>query len=146
MTRYNGRDFKLTPTGDIDLGKSFAPVESVDGIASLMQTAKVRVMSSDPEVEDVVATDFCANLEDLIGMPNTIETAQLGVEKITRSLTYDGLVSEGDLYIRPTPVNKTMMMFLVFIEHEGNANAYFEVIINFEVGVAIGRESYDAIR
>lgn len=145
MTRYNGKDFRLTPTGDIELTEAFGSAVPAHGIASLMQTVKVRLISSDPEVIDVRETDFCANLEDLIGMPNTIETAQLGVEKITRSLTYDGLVSGDHLYVRPTPVNKTMMVFFVFIESDGQGSIYLEVIINFEMGVTIGREQYDVV-
>lgn len=145
MTRRNGKDFKLTPTGDIQISQAYGALDSSDGLESLMQTVKVRIMSSDPDVIDVTETDFCANLEDLIGMPNTIETANLGVEKITNALTFDGLVSNDDLYIRPTPVNKTMMVFFVFIQNEGKRSIYLEVIINFEMGVTIGRESYDAV-
>lgn len=146
MTRYSGKDFKLTSSGDIALMDTYGAVEHVYDIQSLMQTVKVRIMSSDPDVIDISATtEFCANLEDLIGMPNTIETANLGVEKITNSLTYDGLVSSDDLFVRPTPVNKTMMVFFVFIKNEGTGSIYLEVIINFEVGVTIGRESYDAV-
>ncbi len=145
MTRYTGKDFKLTPSGDIELTGHYGGAVPAHGITSLMQTVKVRLMSSDPDVIDVTAKDFCANLEDLIGMPNTIETAQLGVEKITRSLTFDGLVSSDHLFVRPTPVNKTMMVFFVFIENEGYGSIYLEVIINFEMGVTIGRETYDVV-
>lgn len=141
MTRTTARDFKLTANGDILLVQDEESLSEVSDYAALMQTMKVRVMSSDPDVIDPTEKDFCCNLEDLIGLPNTVETAQLGIEKITRSLTHDGLVSQDDLYIRPTPVNRTMMVFFVFVKKESGDNMYFEVIINFELGVTIGRES-----
>lgn len=141
MTRTKGRDFKLTSNGDIEFVREEERLNECTDYVSLMQTIKVRVMSSDPDVIDPIETDFCANLEDLIGLPNTMETAQAGVDKITRALTFDGLVAHEDLYIRPTPVNKSMMVFFVFVKKEDGENMYFEVIINLEVGVSIGRES-----
>lgn len=141
MTRTKARDFKMTANGDILLVDGEERVGEATDYESLMQTMKVRVMSSDPDVIDPTEEDFCCNLEDLIGLPNSLETAQLGVERITRSLTHDGLVQQEDLYVRPTPVNNTMMVFFVFVKKESGENMYFEVIINLEVGVTIGRES-----
>ena len=147
MTNIKKRDFKIDARGDLVLGSADNRyMAETSGVESLMQTVKVRIMSSDPDVPDSLFTDFCANLEDLIGMPNTYETAELGMSKIRQSLTIDGLVSGEDLFIRPTVVSKEMIAFFVFIKKEGIGTMYLEVLLNLEVGVQIGRERYDIER
>ncbi len=111
---------------------------------SLLQTIKIRLISSDPDVPDIKEKDFCANLEDLIGLPNTIETAKIGVDQITRSLTHDQLVSFEDLYVRPVPLSQSMITFYVLVKDD-NTVISFEAQLNLEEGVTIGRISYDTI-
>ena len=150
------RDLYMTLDGDISLEpvsyynfenevhEKPRKVQETTDNESMMQTVRVRLMSSDPDVPDVKYKDFCANLEDLIGMPNTIETAELGVDMITRSLTFDNLVAKSNLYVRPTPVSNTEMVFYVLIKDEKDVIA-FEVLLNLEDGVRIGRVGYDSV-
>ena len=150
------RDFYMTDDGDIAL----APVEyynaatgvvempkvvrEIEGKESMMQTVKIRLMSSDPDVPDIKYTDFCANLEDLLGKPNTLETANKGMQMITHCLTFDGLVSPDNLYVRPTPINNNEIVFFVLIKDEKDV-LVFEVVLNLEDGVRIGRVGHDII-
>ena len=153
MTR---KDLYMTEDGDISLEpisyynfdnevhENPRRIREIADKESMMQTVRVRLMSSDPDVPDIKYTDFCANLEDLIGMPNTVETANLGIDMITRSLTFDNLVAKNDLYVRPTPTNNTEIAFFVLIKDEKDV-IVFEVLLNLEDGVRIGRIGYDSV-
>ena len=159
MTKTSKKDFFITEDGDIEFNRTFlsfgeanrdeplaekSNVKMVRDRESLLQTIRIRLISSDPDVPDIKEKDFCANLEDLIGLPNTIETAQKGVEQITRSLTYDQLVSFDDLYIRPVPLSQSTITFYVLVKDD-NTVISFEATLNLEEGVTIGRIGYDTI-
>lgn len=149
----------MTEDGDIELDKTFIDFNQYDSNKprmenknvkliydreSLLQTIKVRLLSSDPDVRDIKSKGFCANLEDLIGLPNTVETAKMGVDKITTSLTFDDLVSFEDLYVRPVPLDSSTITFFVLVKDD-NTIISFEARLNLEDGVTIGRVSYDTV-
>ena len=159
MTNTNKSDFFITEDGDIELRRTYLSFDNkepdvpllenrniklIHGRESLLQTIRIRLISSDPDVPDVKAKDFCANLEDLIGLPNTVETAKLGVEMITRALTFDKLVSYEDLYVRPVPLNQSTITFFVLVKDD-NTVISFEALLNLEEGVTIGRVNYDSV-
>ncbi len=56
------------------------------------------------------------NLEDLIGEPNTKETAQLGVRAITDALTYDNFLDIGSFTVKAVPVNRDEILFVIRVE------------------------------
>lgn len=151
------KDFQITNEGDIaivseevyddvaQVYRTYRKAGSVSKDSSMMQTVKIRLMSSDPDVKDINTKGFCANLEDLLGMANTEETARLGIEKITKSLTFDGLVKNDQLYIRPTPTREDEIKFYILIRTEGDTVLGFEVFLNLEGGVRMGRIIDDSI-
>ncbi len=77
-----------------------------------------------------------ADLSDLIGEPNTRETAERGVGTILRSLTYANLYSEGNIDIKPLPVSDSEIVFFIRI-YDGNAvRFYIPLVFNLTTGVS----------
>ena len=56
-----------------------------------------------------------ADLELLLGEPNTRETAQSGADRIRSALTDDGFVKVNDVYIKPVPVDAETIVFFCFV-------------------------------
>jgi len=71
-----------------------------------------------------------ADMEDIIGMPNSPDTAQLTIDKITFALTEDDLIDKKDIYIRPVPISKTTILFFLFVN-----SPYFAQPISLEIGL-----------
>lgn len=139
MARYDGTDLKLTPDGDLAIERGdLATVTKQQYIA---QSARNRIKITDPEWVDYQIDAIGANLEDLIGLPNSPETASLGVEKIGDCLTKDGLLDTDDIYVRPVPVSRSVLVFYVFIRIPVNEfedeTLGFEVLFNLETGLTI---------
>jgi hypothetical protein len=55
------------------------------------------------------------NLEDLIGEPNTRETAEKGIKLITNALKYDNFLEDSDFTVRVVPINKDEILFVIRI-------------------------------
>lgn len=137
MARYDESDLLLTDDGDILINErgDFALVDKNDYVS---QSVRNRVVSSDPEWSDHVADDICANMEDMIGMPNNPDTAKMGIERISDSLTRYGLVDRGDMYIRPVPISRYILSYFVFIKTPyDDKTVGFEIQLNLETGVAV---------
>ena len=54
-------------------------------------------------------------LSDLVGEPNTKETALRGAEYIEQALTYKGFLSPADFSIRPVPISEQEILYLLTI-------------------------------
>lgn len=126
----------LSEDGDLVIANGdFAVVKKQE---FLNQSARNRIRTNDPEWPDYVESAVGANLEDLRGKPNTVETAREGVALITDALTRDGLIDTDDLYIRPIPIDRKTLVFFVFINTEENGEPVgFEVTLSLDAGVSI---------
>lgn len=137
MARLDVSDLKLTPEGDLVMDS--VGLETVEKQEYISQSARIRVKISDPEWFDLTVKDIGANLEDLLGLPNSPETAELGVNKIGEALTKDGLLDADDIYIRPVPVGRYYIAFYLFISTtEDGEPQGFEILFNLETGLEIG--------
>jgi len=67
-------------------------------------------------MEDWYYDHVGADMEDLIGKANKAETGQEGVDKITTTLTEDGLIDPDQLMVKPVPVSKSQIVFFIFIQ------------------------------
>lgn len=136
MARLDKMDLKLTEDGDLVIEeRDLATVIKQDFIS---QSARTRIKVSDPEWYDHQMESIGANLEDLIGMPNSPETAELGVERIGEALTRGGLLDSEDIYIRPVPVSRYYIVFYTFIRTTENGEPLgFEVLFNLQSGLEL---------
>lgn len=137
VTKINGVDLRMNEDGDLVINENgdFDLVRKQDFIE---QSARNRLRISDPEWTDFASKTIGANLEDLLGMSNTPETAKLGVQMIMTTLTRDGLISAEDLYVRPIPVKRNVIEFYVFIRiNDTDEPIGFVVSFNLESGAMI---------
>ncbi|TKI89693.1 hypothetical protein FC702_39905, partial [Bacillus cereus] len=59
-----------------------------------------------------------ADLSELIGLPNTRETGDLGKSLIEKSLTRDKFLLPSDLNVRPVPVNSSEILFYITVRRK----------------------------
>lgn len=136
MGIYNETDLRITPDGDLIVKDN--DLATIEGFEAAAQNVYCRLMSSDPEW---YMEQIGANLEDLLGKPNTRETATEGEDMIKDVLTSDGLVSYEDLYVQAVPLDKSTLVFYVYFKpdgYDGEAIGY-EVELNLSIGAKLRR-------
>lgn len=135
LGRYKQTDIKLTPGGDFEVVDGDFVL--ISGVEATTQNAYCRLRSANPEwFMEVIGAD----LEDLLGLDNTPETAALGEEKIRTALAGDDLISVEDLYVRGVPLDRRTILFFVFFNAPGSGSAIgFEVTLNLATGAVIRR-------
>ena len=129
MGRLDEFDIEFTDDGDLKLDtfeKDFNVVSENDYIS---QQVKVRVKSVNP---DWFFDDLGADMEQLLGMPNTKDTAQKGISLIRNCLTYDRFLTNDDVYIKPMPLDVDNVSFFLFIK-----TPFSDKPLSFEVAVAL---------
>jgi hypothetical protein len=139
MARYDDSDLMFTDDGDIVINErgDFALVNKNEYVE---QTSRDLLRTSDPDWQDydVNITEIGANMEDLIGMPNNPDTAKMGIDRISAALTRYSLVNREDIFIKPVPLSRYIIMFFVFIKtpHEETPIG-FQISFNLESGVTV---------
>jgi len=112
MGLYDKIDICLTPSGDLSLA-SGSDLSLIAASGVLKQDITFRVRTSYGEFEP--HPNVGADIDELIGEPNTKETAKVGESKIVHSLTADGMVRNMDLYVRGVPVALEKIVFYIFV-------------------------------
>ena len=151
-------DFRFSPEGDLVLGapsyNDFGELlyvdaageistEEADGelirdiamqVSSLVDKQVIinRLKTDDPDW--VLHPDIGSNLSDLIGLPNTRETGDLGVELIERSLCGDGYINETNLSVRPVPVSSEEILFYITVNFV-TGDLVLPILYNLEHGI-----------
>lgn len=135
-----GFDFGMTKDGDLKLGveavneqgellykhfdgsidtiqqedsKTIRDVSIIRSKRSIQQVVYNRLKTDNPEWYHHLSMG--ASLSDLIGEPNTRETASKGVQMISAALTYKNFLSGGEFGIQPVPISASEIMFLLTI-------------------------------
>ena len=111
MFIYNNTDLKVTPSGDLSLFAGDLDTAYASGV--LQQDVSFRLRT---DADDFIPhPDIGADMQSLIGEPNSREIAELGESKITHSLTKDGMVINSDLFVKAVPLSLEKIMYYVFI-------------------------------
>lgn len=134
MPRHHLRDLKLTPDGDLAVGPDgdLALAEGADFIRQSVQ-ARLRSVTNDWFYDHVGA-----DLEDFLGRPNTREVAGELEARIVDTLTGDGLVAREDVYVRPVPVETSVVLLFVFVKTPHvDAPLGFEIAVDLQGGVTV---------
>lgn len=137
MARYNEMDLAITPDGDLILKDGdFDVVVNAECCA---QGAFCRLKSADPEwYQEAIA----ANLEDILGKPNTQETGREGEELIKKALLTDHLIAHEDMYVQAIPVDRQTVVFFVYFKPDTLTEPIgFEVRLNLSSGASVRRVS-----
>jgi hypothetical protein len=75
------------------------------------------------------------NLTDLIGEPNTRETAVRGAGYIEAALTYGNLYESAQVDIRPLPISQNELLFLIEISKFGSGVFRLPLTFNLQTGL-----------
>lgn len=135
MGRYAEMDIAITKDGDLIIKDGdFDVVLNADCTA---QGAYCRLKSSDPEwYQEAIA----ANLEDILGKPNSKETGAEGERLIRAALLADDLISAEDLYVQAIPVDRETLIFFVYFKPDTLSEPLgFEVQLNLSAGATVRR-------
>ncbi|MCW4012302.1 MAG: hypothetical protein NWF07_04835 [Candidatus Bathyarchaeota archaeon] len=76
------------------------------------------------------------NLEDLIGEPNTKETARVGIQSIQDALTYDGFMGMGQFEIRAIPISADEIVFIIKIYYD-NQDIIIPLAFSYTYGLQL---------
>jgi hypothetical protein len=155
-----GFDFSLTREGDLELGIEKVndrgdilyrhPDGTIDttqpiGSVSIRDIGLIRSKQSVQQlIYNRLKTDnpewyhhqqIGANLSDLIGEPNTRETADKGVEYISASLRYKGFLEPGQFSTRAIPVGPNEIMFLLTVVLENEEEFRLPLVFDLHRGL-----------
>lgn len=75
------------------------------------------------------------NLSDLIGEPNTRETAELGKANIIEALTYRELFHPTEIHVRPVPIGPEEILFVITISRMRQESYRLPLVFNLSHGV-----------
>lgn len=123
-------DLKLTHDGDLDIEEQ----RSVTGIGYLKQQVKNRIKTINP---DWFFDEIGADLEEIVGEPNTKDTAEIGVRNIRKTLLRDSLFQDKDISIKPTPVNEDSIVYFIFLQVDGIEPIIFRADVSLSAGINI---------
>jgi len=112
MITYSEVDIKVSPSGDLTVAANgdFALADP-SGVLKQDITFRLKTDFSDFTPHP----DIGADLSSLIGEQNTKVTAQIGEEKIIRSLTKDGRINGKDLTVKAVPISLDSIVYYVFV-------------------------------
>jgi hypothetical protein len=133
MGTYNNVDIAVSPSGDMTIGANGDFVLTT-GSGVLKQDVTFRMRTSPGEFDP--HPELGSGLDEIIGEPNTRYTTKVGEAKIVRSLTYDGMVANSDLYVRGVPISNEAVSFYVFVNNGGGQlNVTPDVVFNMINGL-----------
>jgi hypothetical protein len=110
----NGGDLDLAAPSIDSSGTQTVDLAITYGTEVVKQIVYNRIRTQAPDW--FVHPTLGGNLDDLIGEPNTKDTAQRGVKSITEALTYGKFLSAGDFSITAVPVNREEVLFAIRIK------------------------------
>jgi hypothetical protein len=136
MIIYSEIDIKVSPSGDMTLGAN-KDFELANPSGVLKQDIAFRLRT---DYNDFTPhPDIGADLNSLIGEPNTRETASNGELRIINSLTKDGRVAASDLLVKAVPISLYNLVYYVFVR---DGMAVLNMTPDFSVDLNRGIISY----
>lgn len=126
------KDIAITMNGDLMFEDDLMIVEGFD---FYIQCARSRIKSISV---DWFKDNIGADLERVIGKPNTESSAALGESYIINSLTFDGLFEEHEVVISKYPSSKQEIKYNVTVSKNNMGTQNIEVTLDLVKGVIIG--------
>jgi hypothetical protein len=106
-------DLYFTNDGDLAVATNGDIAVTITEQEFVKQQAQTRLAT---EQGDFVSyPNLGANLQTLIGLPNTQNTARVGQQLIERAISYDGLLPRGRATVEATPTAPDTIVFNVSI-------------------------------
>lgn len=112
MNRYDTRDLQFTEDGDLALDAN-GDLATVEGNDLLEQMIRIPLKTTNPDwFNDAIGAD----MEDLLGLENSRDTAELGKTKIKQALIDTEFFEPEDIWIEAKPISQSAITFFVFIQ------------------------------
>lgn len=132
-------DIKMTDDGDIDIfsqsdSMGYTYFNQVDEIDFLIQNIKNRIKTCKP---DWFYDEIGANMESILGMENSKDTALYGAQLIEDALIEENFIKSEDIYIRPIPSDVFSIVYFVAIRVGETSSLQFKVDVALNSGVNI---------
>lgn len=122
----------------IDLFFNNAGDITIDGDKDIASTEHDIILSFKQEVRNRVKSDFAdwvmhpwlgSGLTEMVGEPNSRETAEIAKEKILNSLTTGAFVAAEDVNITYMPISKDSILYIIKVNIEPTEeNEYTDIV------------------
>lgn len=128
-------DLAITPDGDILFNTDTKEVNIVEDDMYRTQMAMCRIKSIK---KDWFVDAIGADLEAVLGMPNTSDTLKLCISKITNAITFDSLYIIDEVYVDCVIVNPVSYILNVYLRTiDGTASTLIATSIDLVKGINI---------
>lgn len=134
MAQYNEIDILVDASGDLvlDSGKNFKFATARE---TLQQDVMFRARTEFDDFEPYPKVG--ADLQSLIGEPNSRENAATGEKKLFTSLTKDGRIIPEDLRVKAVPIDMNSIAMYTFVNSSNeDVNVFTAVVLNYEAGIS----------
>ena len=135
MGTYNEIDIEVSPSGDlvIDSDKDLK-LAKPSGV--LKQDIAFRARTEDLDFEP--HPHVGADLQSLVGEPNTREAAEEAEDKLFKSLTKDGRIMQNDARIKAVPINRDEIVLYTFINSSNyDSKLFTTAVLNYTDGINV---------
>ena len=133
MAQYNEIDILIDASGDLvlDSSKNFKFANSRETLQQdIMFRARTEFNDFEPHPE------IGADLQSLVGEPNTRENAAMGEKKLFTSLTKDGRMVPQDLRVKAVPLDMYRIAMYTFVNSSNeDVNVVTASVLDYENGI-----------
>lgn len=133
MAQYTEVDILIDASGDLvlDSSKNFKFATSRETLQQdIMFRARTEYDDFEPHPE------VGADLQALLGEPNSRENAVLGEKKLFTSLTKDGRIIPQDLRVKAVPINMNTIVMYTFVNSSNeDVNVFTAAVLDYESGI-----------
>lgn len=132
-------DLALDDSGDLIIysetdSMGYTYFEQVNEVDLIIQNIKNRIKTCKI---DWFYDGIGANMEAVIGMENSKETALYGASLIENALTEGNYIRSEDIYIRPVPVDIFSIIYFVAVRIGENSSIQFKASISLNSGINV---------
>lgn len=117
-TAYDKNDIKIGNTGDLVI--SDGDLNLCTSADCFSQHIQMRVLTNTGEIP--LHESIGSNLEELMGMPNTRTTSEVGYENITASIEYGGNLPSNEITIRGVPTANNEITYYIYADMIGTSD------------------------
>ena len=135
MGSYNEIDIEVSPSGDlvIDSDKDLK-LAKPSGV--LLQDIVFRARTEDLDFEP--HPHVGADLQVLVGEPNTKANAETAEDKLLRSLTKDGRIIPNDVRVKAVPISLSEIALYTFVNSSNyNSKLFTTAVLNYTDGINV---------
>ena len=135
MGIYNTIDIEVSPSGDIVID-SDKDLKLAKPSGVLLQDIVFRARTEDLDFEP--HPHVGADLQSLVGEPNTKERAEEAEDKLLRSLTKDGRIISSDLSVKAVPISLDEILLYTFVNSSNyDSKLFTTAVLNYKDGINV---------